>query len=45
MAQVRDVISGWAGEVTGSIWARDLGRVVVLGKRMGEIKGLLLLAE
>ena len=36
MAQDRDVINGWAGEVIGEIFWRLGGRVVLLGKRMGE---------
>lgn len=36
MAQERDVISGCAGEVMGEIFWRVGGRVVLLGKRMGE---------
>lgn len=41
MAHVSDVISGWAGEVMGDKEARDWGRVVLFGNRIGEIKGLL----
>jgi len=36
MAQESDVISGCAGEVMGEIFWRVGGRVVLLGKRMGE---------
>ena len=31
---------GWAGEVMGEITDRDWGRVGLLGKRMGDTKGL-----
>lgn len=44
VAQVRDVISGWAGEVIGDIAESVAGRVVLFGKRIGEVKGLYLLA-
>jgi len=40
VAQVRDVIKGWAGEVMGEREVRVLGRVVLFGKRMGEMNGL-----
>jgi hypothetical protein len=40
VAQVREWISGWAGEVMGEMEARLLGRVWLLGKRMGEVNGL-----
>lgn len=33
-------MSGWAGEVRGEILVRDDGKVVELGKRMGEMNGL-----
>lgn len=38
---MRDVIRGCAGEVMGEIEERLGGRVVLLGKRMGEMNGLL----
>jgi hypothetical protein len=41
VAQVRDVISGWAGEVIGDIVERVAGRVVLFGKRIGDVNGLL----
>lgn len=37
---MREVIRGWAGEVMGEIEERVLGRVVLVGKRMGEMNGL-----
>jgi hypothetical protein len=40
VAQVRDVIRGWAGEVMGEILVSVLGRVMLFGKRIGETKGL-----
>jgi hypothetical protein len=40
VAQVREWIRGWAGEVMGEMEARLLGRVVALGKRIGEVNGL-----
>lgn len=40
MAQVREWIRGWAGEVTGEMEVRVLGSVWLLGKRMGEVNGL-----
>lgn len=40
VAQVRDVISGWAGEVIGDIAERVAGRVVLFGKRIGDMNGL-----
>lgn len=40
---MRDVIRGWAGEVIGDIAERVAGRVVLLGKRIGEVNGLYLL--
>jgi hypothetical protein len=40
VAQVRDVIKGCAGEVIGDNELTDAGRVVVFGKRIGEINGL-----
>lgn len=40
VAHVRDVIRGWAGEVMGEIPLRDCGRVGLLGKRIGDTKGL-----
>lgn len=40
MAQVREWIKGCAGAVMGEMEARLLGRVVLFGKRMGEVKGL-----
>lgn len=41
VAQVRDVIRGCAGEVIGDTEARVLGRVMLFGKRMGEMNCLL----
>jgi hypothetical protein len=38
---VRDVINGCAGEVMGDIEERVGGRVVLFGKRMGDMNGLL----
>jgi len=40
MAQVRDVIKGWAGEVIGETLERVVGRVVLFGKSMGDTNGL-----
>ena len=40
VAQVREWIRGWAGAVIGEMEARVLGRVVLFGKRMGEVNGL-----
>lgn len=40
IAHVRDVISGWAGEVMGEMLLRDCGREGLLGKRIGDTKGL-----
>lgn len=40
VAQVREWIKGCAGEVKGEMEARLLGRVVLLGKRIGEVNGL-----
>lgn len=40
VAQVREVMSGCAGAVMGPIDEREAGRVVVFGKRIGEVKGL-----
>jgi hypothetical protein len=42
---VRDVIRGCAGEVMGEMLLSDLGRVVLFGNRMGEMKGLRILAK
>jgi hypothetical protein len=39
---VRDVISGWAGEVIGDIAERVAGRVVLFGNRIGDVNGLVL---
>ena len=36
MAQVKEVISGWAAEVIGDMVERLGGSVVLLGKRTGE---------
>jgi len=44
VAQVSDVINGWAGEVIGDIADSVAGRVVLFGKRMGDVNGLVLLA-
>jgi hypothetical protein len=41
---VSDVINGWAGEVIGDIADSVAGSVVLLGKRIGDVKGLVLLA-
>jgi len=41
---VRDVINGWAGEVIGDIADSLAGSVVLFGKRIGDVKGLVLLA-
>lgn len=38
-AQWREVIVGWAGETTGAIEPRALGRVDASGKRIGEENG------
>ena len=41
VAQERDVISGWAPEVTGEMAERAAGRMSSLaGKRVGETKAL-----
>jgi hypothetical protein len=40
VAQVREVIKGWAGEVMGEIVLSVGERVGVLGKSVGEMKGL-----
>lgn len=40
MAQVRDVIKGWAGEVIGETLERVVGTVVLFGKSMGDTNGL-----
>ena len=40
VAQERKVWEGWAGEVMGDSWVRVWGRVWVVGKRMGDMKGL-----
>lgn len=40
VAHERKVWDGWAGEVMGASWARDGGRVWVVGKRIGEMNGL-----
>ena len=40
VAQVREVIRGCAGELSGAILVRDGGRVCEFGKRMGEMNGL-----
>ena len=40
VAQLKDVMRGWAGEVSGEILVREGGRAVLLGKRMGEMNGL-----
>lgn len=40
VAQVRDVRRGWAGAVMGPMEEREAGRVVVFGKRIGDVKGL-----
>jgi len=44
VAQVRDVIRGWAGEVMGDTDLRVLGRVMLFGKRIGETNGLVLVS-
>lgn len=44
MAQVREVIRGCAGLMMGEIAERVLGSVVLLGNRMGETNGLVVLA-
>lgn len=40
VAQVRDVISGWAGAVMGDNEPRVLGSVVLFGKSIGDMNGL-----
>ena len=40
VAHVKEWIRGWAGAVIGEMEARLLGRVVLFGKRMGEVNGL-----
>lgn len=45
VAQVREWIRGWAGEVMGEMAARLFGSVWLLGKRMGEVNGLEVLAS
>lgn len=40
VAQVRDLISGWAGAVMGEMEVSFAGRVVLLGKRIGDMNGL-----
>ena len=42
---MREVIKGCAGEVMGEIAERVFGSVVLFGKRMGEMKGLGMLAR
>lgn len=40
VAHVREVRRGCAGDTMGLIEERDVGRVSVLGKRIGEMNGL-----
>lgn len=41
VAQLREVMSGWAGEVSGAMAEREAGRTSSLpGKRVGEMKDL-----
>jgi hypothetical protein len=44
VAQVKEWIRGWAGDVMGEIEARLLGRVVLFGNRIGDVNGLKVLA-
>lgn len=41
-AQEREEIRGWAGDVTGEMEVKVGGRVFCVGKRIGEVNGLLL---
>lgn len=39
-AHEREVMEGWAPEVMGPMVVRAAGRVGLVGKRIGEMKGL-----
>lgn len=45
VAHVRDVIKGCAEEVMAEMDWRDVGRVCLFGKRIGETKGLMVLVR